>query len=174
MVELMGDQTRKKFPDLIFRGLSPPRSSNSLFCWNKTYIVEYPNIGNTIGSMSLYGLRPLAKYCLELTFLHITFDTSTVPPFDQSENIISQSSLANLDVDLSPITDPFVVAQFMARFFPNLTKIYTFDESRWNAGGFFSTNYLDDQEIAEHPTEYALFTRKEVEGMLPNLKGAPK
>jgi hypothetical protein len=136
--------------------------------------VEYPNIGNTIGSMSLYGLRPLAKYCLELTFLHITFDTSTVPPFDQSENIISQSSLANLDVDLSPITDPFVVAQFMARFFPNLTKIYTFDESRWNAGGFFSTNYLDDQEIAEHPTEYALFTRKEVEGMLPNLKGAPK
>jgi hypothetical protein len=30
MVELMGDQTRKKFPDLIFRGLSPPSCSNSL------------------------------------------------------------------------------------------------------------------------------------------------
>jgi hypothetical protein len=42
MVELMGDQTRKKFPDLIFRGLSLPNSSNSLFCWNKSYIVEYP------------------------------------------------------------------------------------------------------------------------------------
>jgi hypothetical protein len=42
MVELMGDQTRKKFPDLIFRGLSLPNSSNGLFCWNKTYIVECP------------------------------------------------------------------------------------------------------------------------------------
>jgi hypothetical protein len=41
MVEWMGDQMRKKFPDLRFRGLSPPNSSNSLFCWNKTYIVEF-------------------------------------------------------------------------------------------------------------------------------------
>ena len=42
MDELMGDQNRKKFPDLISWGLSPPSSSNSLFCWNKTYIIEYP------------------------------------------------------------------------------------------------------------------------------------
>jgi hypothetical protein len=81
-----------------------------------------------------------------------------------------------LDVALSPITDPFLVAQFMARVFPNLTKIYTFDESRRNAGGFFG-NYLDDHKIAAHPIEYAQFTRWKVEGMLPNStnsKGAPK
>jgi hypothetical protein len=79
-----------------------------------------------------------------------------------------------LDVALSPTTDPFLVAQFMARFFPNLTKIYTFDESRWNAGGFFSTNYLGDQEIAEHPTEYALFHSEGGGRNAPKFEGCSK
>lgn len=101
-------------------------------------------------SISLLGLRVLAKHCPELTSLILTFDASIVPLISDSPETISQSSLADLDVGPSAITDPFLVTQLLSRLFPNLAEIYTLDEWRWNLHNSHEEDIAGNAEFAHY------------------------
>ncbi|KAJ7187261.1 hypothetical protein C8R46DRAFT_1342408 [Mycena filopes] len=114
--------------------------------------------------MTLLGLRSLATHCKDLTWLHITLDASTVPPFDNSpERRISQRSLCSFDVAMSPISDPAVVARFVSALFPNLDEITTHNDWDWE-----DPNDQDDTE--EMAMRRAYFHKwKQVETLVPMI-----
>ncbi|KAJ6460987.1 hypothetical protein C8R45DRAFT_1081006 [Mycena sanguinolenta] len=122
-------------------------------------------------SISLIGLTTFAKHCQELTSLSIGIDASTVPPSDDSTEIVSQFSLVYLDVDISPITNPDGVASFISVLLPNLAHIWTHREWHWADRAYDPDPYTDDEE-----QEYDWFTQwKQVEATLErSRKGASK
>ncbi|KAF8140812.1 hypothetical protein K438DRAFT_1879252 [Mycena galopus ATCC 62051] len=115
-------------------------------------------------SMSLHGLSAFAKHCRELKSLTIIFDASTIPPLD--ETVVSQSCLASLAVDVSPITDSPAVASFIAALFPRLAKIYTY----YYLWMFENVDSDDENAPARWERERGKVTRwKEVEVLIPKL-----
>ncbi|KAJ7720081.1 hypothetical protein DFH07DRAFT_1009021 [Mycena maculata] len=114
-----------------------------------------------LSSMTLHGLRGLAKYCQALKHLAVTFDASMVPPTDDSpETRISQSSLVLLNVGAGAITDSATVARFLSDLFPNLETVATHGAERWE--------YTQDvpDEMAAHAHNILW---KQVDAMLPKL-----
>ncbi|KAF7377906.1 hypothetical protein MSAN_00214300 [Mycena sanguinolenta] len=96
-------------------------------------------------SISLLGLKAFAEHCHELTSLTITFDASTVPPFDDSlKTIASQSSLTFLGVEMSSINDPRAVASFLSPCFPKLANIKTYDYWLWDELNRMGDTYTGD------------------------------
>ncbi|KAF7377844.1 hypothetical protein MSAN_00207900 [Mycena sanguinolenta] len=121
-------------------------------------------------SMSLLGLTAFAKHCHDLTSLTIGFDASTVPPLDDpTVTIVSQLSLTYLSVDMSPITDPYAVANFISVLFSNLASIQTHDGCLWEDFD------LEDISTEDDASAYHRVQRwKQVDAMLRSSKGASK
>jgi hypothetical protein len=114
--------------------------------------------------MTLHGLRAFAKYCEELTWLRITVDASTVPPFDRSpETRISQRRLTSFDVAASPISEPRDVARFLSGLFPRLSEIHTLQDWRWED----LVDVEDDEETADARAQYTRW--KQVEALVPMI-----
>ncbi|KAJ7457447.1 hypothetical protein FB451DRAFT_1142682 [Mycena latifolia] len=109
-------------------------------------------------SMTLHGLRAFAQHCRDLTWLSITVDASTVPPFDNSpETRISQRQLSSFDVGASLISDPPTVARFMSGLFPALVEISTVRAWRWD-----EPDEYDDEEEAAQRARHAQWNQVEV------------
>jgi hypothetical protein len=128
--------------------------------------------------MSLLGLKAFANHCPALVTLHISFDASTVPPFDNSpESRISRKRLTSLDVASSSISDPPTVARFISGLFPELVEISTVREWRWEDD---DREHENDEEVAAR-ARHTLW--KQVQAMVPvmtairreerNLAGVP-
>ncbi|KAJ7165690.1 hypothetical protein C8R43DRAFT_1104268 [Mycena crocata] len=110
-------------------------------------------------SMTLRGLRAFATHCPDLDFLSITFDTSTVPPLDNSqETRLSHDALTGLGVGVAPVPDPGNIARFLSTLFPNIGYITTYNDWRW--GGVDADQ---SDELARHSAW------KQVEKMIPVL-----
>ncbi|KAJ7165695.1 hypothetical protein C8R43DRAFT_1165272 [Mycena crocata] len=110
-------------------------------------------------SMTLGGLRAFATHCPDLNYLSITFNTSTVPPFDNSpETRLSQRALTCLGVGVAPISDSGDIARFLSALFPNIVHIRTVIEWRQEA---------DEEEDPEEFTQHTVW--KQVEELIPML-----
>ncbi|KAJ6495904.1 hypothetical protein DFH09DRAFT_1002248 [Mycena vulgaris] len=114
-------------------------------------------------SMTLVGLRAFATHCKDLTYLTITFDASTVPPFDHSpEAMISHHRLRTLGVSASPISDAPDVARLISDLFPSVVQIITLTESRG----------IEDEMDEDIPEAWACHTQwKHVEVLVPIMAG---
>ncbi|KAJ7040499.1 hypothetical protein C8F04DRAFT_1310909 [Mycena alexandri] len=113
-------------------------------------------------SMTLRGLRAFATYCENLTYLGITLDASTVPPFDNSPATrISQLRLRSLDVAASPIADSTAVSRFVSGLFPGLETITTLNEWNW-------VDPNDEDDTPQMATARAHYRKwKQVETLIP-------
>ncbi|KAJ6550863.1 hypothetical protein DFH09DRAFT_988706 [Mycena vulgaris] len=115
-------------------------------------------------TMTLAGLRAFATHCKVLSDLNISFDASTVPPFDNSPGTrISQLQLRFLGVAASPISEPPAVARFISGLFPRLMTISTVREWRWD----FYTGFDDDDEMAAARAHNIVW--KQIQAMLPMI-----
>ncbi|KAF7368701.1 hypothetical protein MVEN_00194800 [Mycena venus] len=93
--------------------------------------------------VTLRVLYAFAKHCPELEVLEMTFDATKVPKIRiNGKRRRSQWSLSYLNVGLSPISKPRLVASFLSVIFPELAEIGTlFDQ------------IVDDQDEVEDDEE---------------------
>lgn len=71
--------------------------------------------------VTLAGLVPLARYCPQLEFFSLPFDTSSM---ERPGTKFRNRQLTELGVGCSRIADATAVAEFLSDIFPNLRSIY--------------------------------------------------
>ncbi|KAF7335589.1 hypothetical protein MVEN_02213200 [Mycena venus] len=110
---------------------------------------------------TLSCLHSFAQHCPHLRKLTIALDATVVPaPEPDPRTRFHQRRLKALDVEHSPITNPFAVARFLSGVFPEVTRVMTHREYDDN----------DDDELEEPDEAIAFHNRwKDVQVMLPEF-----